>query len=344
MEQVNNMLLELIQSAAQSTAPVRPQQGGAEESGSFQKLMEQHSQQAPGTDEKAGQAQQGALKNDAPAQIQPAEPGAAAVQEQMVWAAAAMLSNPVVPMQQAQAVPTVMYWERSPIYSLMICHSFRSGCGIVQRDQPQPQLLEKVLCMPRLLALLLFLLPAVLRAAVRIAAVLVLAFLLALHLDLHLSVRPAAGQKALKAGRVPFEQLARLRAFSAQHDVQAAVGMMGQFDGDRAQRLRLQPDLNAGLALLQRPADPCVNLRFDAFGLRLRLTDLDRHRFDVAEERLRLPRRAAEARCDFSPGHLLALCRRLPVSGLGLRLRRPADSSLRLRRLRLPRRLADSGV
>ena len=115
MEQVNNMLLELIQSAAQSTAPVRPQQGGAEESGSFQKLMEQHSQQAPGTDEKAGQAQQGALKNDAPAQIQPAEPGAAAVQEQMVWAAAAMLSNPVVPMQQAQAVPQAQ--GQTPVFA-----------------------------------------------------------------------------------------------------------------------------------------------------------------------------------------------------------------------------------
>ncbi len=104
MEQVNSMLLELIQSVAQSTT-ARPQQSAQSEPDSFQKLMEQQCQQASGTEEKTGGTEQGTAQKKPFVQEQPSEPGAAVTQEQMLWAAAAMLSNPVVPMQQALVMP-----------------------------------------------------------------------------------------------------------------------------------------------------------------------------------------------------------------------------------------------
>ena len=80
MEQVNSMLLELIQSVAQSTT-ARPQQSAQSEPDSFQKLMEQQRQQASGTEEKTGGTEQGTAQKKPFVQEQLSEPGAAVTQE-----------------------------------------------------------------------------------------------------------------------------------------------------------------------------------------------------------------------------------------------------------------------
>lgn len=105
MEQVNSMILEMMQAIVQRPAAVqKPSQNDGTESDSFEKLMQQHRQpQDTGKTEnttQSGDREKPVVptdESDAPAQV--------VDQEQMLWAAIAMMQNPVVPAEQTQLVP-----------------------------------------------------------------------------------------------------------------------------------------------------------------------------------------------------------------------------------------------
>lgn len=136
MQQVNSMILELMQSIAQrpQTAQKPGQEDGAGPD-SFEKLMEQYRQPQQAQTEDAVQSgteqKPAAPKDENGAPAQTVDPG------QMLWAAIAMMHNPVVPAGQAELTPEAAQ-AQTPVTAVQTPQTAAQTLVQQQVQQAQP--------------------------------------------------------------------------------------------------------------------------------------------------------------------------------------------------------------